>query len=217
MWPFVVAALLAAAPARPDADVPKTMTKVVVRPLAADLPSGSFAAQPKTYFRAGKGYGRVEEALDRELNLHVLIVVDEPKVWMINLATKSGRTITDPGPTFVFHANIVDRKKGEAAIFGLEFGLEPEFMKKHAASTSKVKVGKRELLEPDHDRGWLQGHAAQRARERNAPAAQGRARREAALRGRVPRIPPRPALRPKALHPAARHRADRSPLNRSPP
>ena len=143
MWPCLMAVLVCAAPAKPGADVPKTMTRVVVRNLSADLPRDSFAAQPKTYYRAGMGYGRVEEALDRERKIHGLIVVDEPRVWMVNLATKSGRTIVDPGPTFVFHANILPRQKGEAAIAELEFGQEPEFMKKHDAVSSKVNVAKR--------------------------------------------------------------------------
>ncbi|HEY3449648.1 MAG TPA: hypothetical protein VGK67_25060 [Myxococcales bacterium] len=144
MWPVLLAVLLSTAPTKPGSGAEPLMTKVVARNVSPSVPRDSFAAQPKTFYRSGTRYGRVEEAPDREHGIHGLFVVDEPKAWMINLATKTGRTIVDPGPTFVFHAPIILRNKGEKAPPLLEFGLEPEFLKEHAATASKVTVGKRE-------------------------------------------------------------------------
>ena len=71
------------------------MMKVVTRDTAPNTPSGSFPSKPKTLYRMGETYGRLEEMPDSDQGIHGLIVVAEPKVWMINLWDKTGRLILD--------------------------------------------------------------------------------------------------------------------------
>jgi hypothetical protein len=116
-----------------------TVTKIVTRPVGQDVRGDSFAAKPKTLYRAGNKYARTEEELDAENNIHALIIVSEPDTWMINLADKTGRHIVDPGPTFNFHAPIVWMPKSQVApetapaFKELEFGNELQFFRRNGA------------------------------------------------------------------------------------
>src|SRR5271154_3426713 len=73
----------------------ETMTKMVVRTSAPDVPPDSFAAKPKTIWRVGRKYGRIEEVPDPILGIHGLLICNEPDAWMINLVDKSGKHIVD--------------------------------------------------------------------------------------------------------------------------
>jgi len=75
---------------------PETMAKVTVR----HIPEASFAAKPKTMSRAGNGYCRTEELMDRDQGIHGLMIINEPDVWMVNLLGEDSATLRDPGPTF---------------------------------------------------------------------------------------------------------------------
>jgi hypothetical protein len=116
-----------------------TMTKIVTRPVGPQVKANSFAAKPKTLYRAGTKYARTEEELDSENNIQALVVVNEPNTWMINLADKTGRHIVDPGPTFSFHAPIVWMLKFQGqpeldpAFKELEFGNELKFFRENGA------------------------------------------------------------------------------------
>jgi hypothetical protein len=121
-------------------DTPKTMTKITVQLDGPEVPQNSFARKPKTIYRAGNNYCRVEEAADTEHSIHGLMIVNEPNAWMVNLANKTAQHVVDPGPTFncrlpIFSgpvpntADDVDYTK-----LGLEFGHELEFFKKKGAA-----------------------------------------------------------------------------------
>jgi hypothetical protein len=146
------------------ADEP-SMTKIVSRIISNSVPEGSFASKPKTLYRAANKYSRTEEELDAENNIHALVIVNEPDMWMINLADKTARHIVDPGPTFNFHAAIVwiPSRNGQPEenrdFKDLEYGNEVEFFHRHNANvarramaggnTSKalsIKRGAREFL-----------------------------------------------------------------------
>jgi hypothetical protein len=115
------------------------MTRVVVHFQSPDLPENSFAAQPKTFYRAGTGYCRVEEALDSENGIHGLMVINEPDSWMVNLLTKSGQHMVDPGPTFnckllVFTDDIKSATDATNKLNHLEFGREIAFFQENGAT-----------------------------------------------------------------------------------
>jgi hypothetical protein len=120
--------------------LPHTMTKIVAQLQSSDVPADSFAAKPKTIFRAGTQYCRVEEAPDPEHGIHGLMIVNEPDAWMVNLATKNAQHMVDPGPTFncrlpIFANRISEVPQDEAkAIGGLEFGNEFDFFKSKGAT-----------------------------------------------------------------------------------
>jgi hypothetical protein len=121
-------------------ELPKTMTKMVVQLQSPDVPAGSFAAMPKTMYRAGTQYCRIEEQDDSAQKIHGLTIVNEPDAWMINLETHSGKHMVDPGPTYncrlPIFASLVSAIPEEESkdIVALEFGLEQEFFKAKGAT-----------------------------------------------------------------------------------
>jgi hypothetical protein len=124
----------------------KTMIKMVVQLQSPDVPADSFAAKPKTMYRAGTSYCRTEEEPDPAQGIHGLMIVNEPDVWMVNLATMSAQHMVDPGPTFNCHmpifANRLSEIPNEEAreIAGLEFGQEFDFFKSKGATAQQGPV-----------------------------------------------------------------------------
>ncbi len=104
----------------------KTM-RIVMRFDAPELPADHFARKPKTLYRLGEKYGRIEEEPNPETGLHLLIVVNEPDLWMVNRADKTGQHAVDPGPTLAFGAPIAGDVKSEYWN-NFEFGCEVPFM-----------------------------------------------------------------------------------------
>jgi len=115
------------------------MTKMVVQLQGSDSLPGGFAAQPKTMFRAGTQYCRIEEEPDVEHGIHGLVIINEPDIWMVNLEDKTAKHMVDDGPTFncrlpIFAGWLSDVPEDEAGpIAELEFGHELEFFKNQGA------------------------------------------------------------------------------------
>jgi hypothetical protein len=117
---------------------PAQMVKVVVRDTSVD--PASFAAQPKTIYRAGSTFGRLEEAPDPAQGLHLLSIVSEPDIWFVNQVDHSGQHIVDPGPSLAVHFPLFDQR--DPILGELEFGCEAAFVAIHAAKAErKVKIG----------------------------------------------------------------------------
>lgn len=134
-------------PPAPDPAPAGLMTRVVVRDASPDLPRGSFARLPKTLYRLGEKYARLEEMPDPAQRLHLLIVVSEPQVWMVNLADRTGKRMVDPGPTFVFHAPILMEQEKGATPPPIELGQEYEFLRAHGAKRKELVVGGKRMEE----------------------------------------------------------------------
>ena len=121
------------------------MMKIVTRDISIDIRRVSFGAEPKTLYRMGRTYGRLEEMPDPQKGLHLLTVVAEPRVWMINLMEGRGRLIIDPGPTCLFSAPIIPPEDSQqmAPLGDFEFGTEYDFMQSHQATmTEDIVSGK---------------------------------------------------------------------------
>jgi hypothetical protein len=108
---------------------PATMMKLVVHLQSPDVPERSFSTQPKTMYRAGTRYCRIEEQSDIEHGIHGLVVINEPDAWLVNLVTKTAQHRVDRGPTFNCRLPIFtfDLKSGEelsSQLMKLEFGQE---------------------------------------------------------------------------------------------
>ena len=103
------------------------MLHVVVSLQTDGQPSDAFITKPKTLYRLGSKYGRIEEASDPEHNVHLLFVVSEPDVWAVNLANQTGRHMIDPGPSLNFRAPALQAVKS-AQWNEFEFGCEEDFM-----------------------------------------------------------------------------------------
>lgn len=120
-------------------ETPKTMNRITVQLDGSEVPQNSFARKPKNIYRAGSTYCRVEEAPDPEHNIRSLLIVNEPNVWMVNLATKTAQHTVDPGPTFHCHLPIFSGPvpntpdKVDYAKLELEFGYELEYFRKMSA------------------------------------------------------------------------------------
>ena len=114
---------------------PKTMTRLTVRLQRPDIPEESFAAKPKTMYRAGNDYCRTEELPDPEHGIHGLMIVNEPDMWMVNLFGKTARHYVDSGPTFNCHLPIFRGEQANSAadmkgaLLELEFGQEMLYFK----------------------------------------------------------------------------------------
>jgi len=121
------------------------MTMIVMRDTSPDVPRTSFAAKPRTLYRIGEMYGRVEEEQDPDRNILGLIIVSEPKIWIINLRDKTGRFMIDPGPSHVFRAPIISPEGPgqEQSLRDLEYGREYEFLhSNHAIHSNETVEGK---------------------------------------------------------------------------
>ncbi len=125
---------------------PEAMTKLIVRLQSPDVPEESFAAKPKTTYRAGNSYCRTEELPDPEQGIHGLLIINEPDVWMVNLFIKTGQHFVDPGPTFncrlpIFRGEQV--KSGadlKSPLLELEFGRELAYFKEKRAMQKQGPV-----------------------------------------------------------------------------
>ena len=54
---------------------PETMTKIVVRVMGPGIKPGSFAALPRTIYRAGDRYARMEDPPDARQRIEKLIII----------------------------------------------------------------------------------------------------------------------------------------------
>ena len=127
-----------------DFDQPQTMKKMITRATGEAVRGNAAAARPKTLYRAGKKYLRLEEEADPNSGLHRLIVTNEPESWVINLEDQTGRHYLDKGPEFDAKAPIFWGSDGkpERDFEGLEFGEEKDFFGKGRArnlGTRKVE------------------------------------------------------------------------------
>jgi hypothetical protein len=120
-----------AAPAHAAICAPKKLVHAVIAEITPDIPSSSFAAQPKEFYRIGSDRLRTEEAADPGNGIHGVIVVSEPDIWMANLYDGSGKHIVDPGPTYFARAPVFGQLlPGKLA--SLEIGCEPAFIAEFA-------------------------------------------------------------------------------------
>jgi len=88
-----------------------------------------FLKVPKTTYRYTTRYGRVEEKYNERTGIELLVVVDEPHVWITNLSTNKGVYVKDKGPTFNFKACIFCTGAQSALIQNLELGCELDVLR----------------------------------------------------------------------------------------
>lgn len=127
------------APEAPVSRAPQPLPqarKVVFRDVSPGVDPTSPAGQPVTLYRLGQRWGRVEYPPDRARNKHPLVVVNEPDIWIMDRAEGVGRRLRDAGPSYVFHAPVIEREAASTypqPVRQLEFGGELEFVRAHGA------------------------------------------------------------------------------------
>ncbi|MGA7614735.1 MAG: hypothetical protein WBX15_06075 [Thermoanaerobaculia bacterium] len=95
---IVLAMALNFSPTLLGACAPRKMLRIVTQNESPDLVPGSFGALPKTIYRLGNRYARIEEQPDRAAGLHQLIVVNTPDTWVVNLTDRTARHFVDADP-----------------------------------------------------------------------------------------------------------------------
>ena len=124
---------------------PEKMIRVVFRDATPGLDSNSFTAKPKTLYRLGTRYGRLEELLDSENHIQQLMIANEPDLWMINLVTKTGQHIVDSGEPYYFHAPVFGAPDAPEFLKTFEFGCELAYMKEKSVSPEAAPIETRKL------------------------------------------------------------------------
>lgn len=118
------------------ADTPSKMIHAIVQLTGTDIPEGSFAAKPKTFWQASNQYCRVDEEPDPEKSIHGRLVVNEPDAWLINMADNTAKHVLDPGPTFNCKLPIfaLDPEMVKGKIGELEIGRELDYFRTNGAN-----------------------------------------------------------------------------------
>lgn len=114
---------------------PATMTKVVVRLSGPHIKAGSIAAMPKTIYRAGPHYARIEDPPDARQGIEKLTIIAEPDAYSVNLIDKKGTHAIDQGGSDDVHLPVVfDPTRKLTSLNHLEFGDEFAFFQSHGAT-----------------------------------------------------------------------------------
>ncbi len=108
------------------------MLYVEYRLQGARIGPASFDAQPKKVWRIGTNYLRFEDAPNATTNVHGLIIVAEPDIWVVDRNTNQARHTVDPGPNYAVHFPTF-ASETSAKLRGLEFGREREYFRDHGA------------------------------------------------------------------------------------
>lgn len=122
----------------PPTPPPATMTKIVVRS-AFERPGESLEEEPKTLYRAGDRWGRIEHPKNPRTGVHPIVIVASPDAWFADRAKKTAEHFRDPGPTFRFRAPIVDPAPGlpNKVLEEFEFGRELDFLEAHGGQSRR--------------------------------------------------------------------------------
>lgn len=118
------------------------MMKIVIRDTSPGSSDSAFVRKPKTLYRMSHTYGRIEESPGRVPGVHGLLIVAEPKIWIVNLADSTARMSIDQGPNLEFRASIAraDFKNQIQPLKEFEFGTEYDFLQSRKAVAGKEKV-----------------------------------------------------------------------------
>ena len=114
----------------------ETMTKMVVRLSGPHIAAGSFPALPKTIYRAGESYARIEDPPDAKQKTEKLMIVAGRDAYSVNVIDKTGTHVTNAGATHDLGLPIVlpfDPKHKLGKLDEIEFGTELEFFEQAGA------------------------------------------------------------------------------------
>lgn len=145
--PQAPASPLIAAPPKPEAAAPvppcrpKSLVSMTVRNVTPGLQASDPRAQPKRLWRKSEKFLRsldqpvVSQALQdpkAPMARQALVIVAEPDVWMIDMASREGRHSVDKGPVLEVRAPILGPGTAPPEFMSLEYGCEAEFVKVRA-------------------------------------------------------------------------------------
>lgn len=149
---------------------PDSLMKVVARADIPGVPDDAFASAAKTVYRSGSRYGRIEEAYNPQTGLQLLVVVNEPHLWVVNRRDNSGEHMLDPGPTTHFRALVFPPELAAGDLpRRLELGCEAAWLIDAGATLKRYRhesLGLVERLEYTEggERVWLYQRAGKPVR-----------------------------------------------------
>lgn len=114
-----------------QACAPSGLVRVAYRNISPGLAAADPAAQRQTLWRHGSRFLRTESDPDPQRGQRV-VIVNEPDVWVMNLATGTGEHWIDSDPQQEVHAPIIATPDTPPTIRALEYGCEAEFITTHA-------------------------------------------------------------------------------------
>lgn len=109
------------------------MLFVEYRVISADLAASSPEARPRKVWRVGTEFLRFEDTPNPETGAHILAIVHEPDIWIIDRNKNQGQHAVDPGPQYAVHFPIFPREPSEK-LKKLEFGAELKFFQDNGAT-----------------------------------------------------------------------------------
>jgi hypothetical protein len=117
------------------------MARIVYRNLSPGVEADSAASQPRTLFRVGQHFGRMDYPPDPDAGTHLVVIVNEPQVWVVDRERKTVVESRDPGPSYVFRAPVLKSAKGEPnPLILLEFGREFDFLRALGAEPAQTET-----------------------------------------------------------------------------
>lgn len=109
------------------------MLFVEYRVISADLAASSPEARPRKVWRLGTEFLRFEDTPNPETGAHILAIVHEPDIWIIDRNKNQAQHTVDPGPQYAVHFPIFPREPSEK-LKKLEFGAELKFFQDNGAT-----------------------------------------------------------------------------------
>ena len=103
------------------------------RVVSADLAASSPETRPRKIWRLGEEFLRFEDIPNPTTKAHILLIVHEPDIWIIDRNKNQGQHAVDPGPHYAVHFPIFPREPSEK-LKKLEFGAELKFFQANGAT-----------------------------------------------------------------------------------
>ena len=115
---------------------PETMTKMVVRLMGPEIRPGSFSALPKTIYRAGDRYARIEDPPDARQKIQKLTIIAGPDAYSVNVIDHKGTHATAHGSNEPRVPIVLplDPRHNLQQLDSLEFGSEFDFFQATGAT-----------------------------------------------------------------------------------
>ncbi len=115
---------------------PESMTKMVVRLMGPAIKAGSFSALPKTIYRAGEQYARIEDPPDARQRIEKLTIIVGPDAYSVNLIDRKGTHAIAQGSHDLYLPIVLplDPRHKLGKLDGVEFGSEYEFFQAAGAT-----------------------------------------------------------------------------------
>lgn len=107
--------------------------------LSPKLPPSSAESQTRKLWLVGDKYMRFEDVPNPETNIHGLIIVAEPEIWVIDRKSNKGQRSVDPGPSYAVHFPMLATETS-ARLRQLEFGNEMAFFQQNGAKERASQV-----------------------------------------------------------------------------